>query len=242
VFADSNIAATSRALAEPTRAAMVLRMMDGQAHSASELAAAADLSPAAASAHLRHLLDAGLMAVRVAGRRKLHTLASAQVAAAIEALAAISPLLPVESLREARAGSHLKYARVCYSHLAGTLAVAITERLVTDTVIDRLVHGEPALLGTLDHPLLAALDITRLPAGAHPAVRGCVDWTEQIPHLAGRLGAEILSSMLNHGWIARRRSNRALRITETGSRQLAALNLAAEPPPRFHQDASARFG
>jgi len=221
---------------------MVLRMMDGQAHSASELAAAAGLSPAAASAHLHHLLDVGLIAVRADGRRKLHTLASAHVAAAVEALAAISPLLPVESLREARTGSHLKYARVCYSHLAGTLAVAIAQRLIADTVIHQLVPSQPAVLGTLDHPLLVALDITQLPAGTHPAVRGCVDWTEQIPHLAGRLGTEILSAMLTHGWITRRRTSRALRITETGSRQLAALDLDAGPPLPFDQDASARSG
>ena len=109
-------------------------------------------------------------------------------------------------------------------------------------MIHQLVPSQPAVLGTLDHPLLVALDITQLPAGTHPAVRGCVDWTEQIPHLAGRLGTEILSAMLTHRWITRRRTSRALRITETGSRQLAALDLDAGPPLPFDQDASARSG
>jgi DNA-binding transcriptional ArsR family regulator len=99
--ADYELAATGRAIAEPARAAMLVRMMDGQAHTARDLAEAAGISPSTASPHLRQLIDAGLVIVTVAGRRRLHSLTSPEVAAAIEALAVVSPLLPVESLRRA---------------------------------------------------------------------------------------------------------------------------------------------
>lgn len=222
---DYDLAAAGRAIAEPARAAMLLRMMDGQAHTARDLAVAAQLRPSAATAHLRRLVDARLVAVTASGRQKLHTLASPEVATAIEALAAISPLLPVESLRAARTGSQLQVARACYSHLGGALAVAIGERLAADGTVDPLKRGEAGHIRTLDHPLLTALAITELPAGSGPAVRGCLDWTEGAPHPAGRLGSAILSALLDQKWLVRRPKDRALNLTPLGNARLAELGL-----------------
>lgn len=207
---------------------MLLRMMDGQSHSARDLAAAARLRPSAATAHLRQLVGARLVTVVASGRQRLHTLASPEVAAAIEALAAISPLLPVESLQAARSGSQLQMARACYSHLGGALSVAIGELLVADGIVGPLVAGEPGHVRTLDHPLLRALGIAELPAGSGPTVRGCLDWTEGAPHLAGRLGSAILSALLGEKWLKRRPSDRALNITDLGHTRLHALGLALD--------------
>jgi DNA-binding transcriptional ArsR family regulator len=223
--ADYDLAATGRAIAEPARAAMLLRMMDGQAHSARDLAEAADISPSTASPHLRHLIEAGLVIVTVAGRRRLHSLASPEVAAAIEALAAISPLLPVESLRQARTGSRLQLARVCYSHLGGSLAVTLANQLVNAGAVEPLASGEVGILRTLDHPLLAALSITDLSHGAGPALRGCLDWTERSAHLAGRLGSAMLSALLDLGWLTRQPRDRSLTLTQTGLSRLATLGI-----------------
>lgn len=222
---DYDLAATGRAISEPARAAMLLRMMDGQAHTAADLAAAARLRPSAATAHLRRLVGAELVAVTISGRQRLHTLASPEVATAIEALAAISPLLPVESLRAARTGSQLQVARACYSHLGGALSVLIAERLAADGVVDPLVQGEDGRVRTLDHPLVRALGISELRSGSGPAVRGCLDWTEGAPHLAGRLGSAILSALLEQRWLLRRPRDRALNITEFGRAQLEELGL-----------------
>jgi DNA-binding transcriptional ArsR family regulator len=224
---DYDLAAAGRAIAEPARAAMLLRMMDGQAHTARELAEAAGISPSAATPHLRHLIDAGVVIAVAAGRQRLHSLASPEVAAAIEALAAISPLLPVESLRQARTGSRLQRARVCYSHLGGSLAVTLAAELHGAGIIGPLVPGEAGVLRSLDHPLLAELSITSLPRGAGPAVRGCLDWTERTAHLSGRLGTALLAALLGHGWLARRPRDRALLVTQAGASRLSALGLAA---------------
>ncbi len=204
---------------------MLLRMMDGQAHTARDLAAAARLRPSAATAHLRRLVDARLVSVTASGRQKLHTLASPEVAAAIEALAAISPLLPVESLRAAQTGTQLQVARACYSHLGGALSVAIGDRLAADGIVDPLVGGEASHVRTLDHPLLSALGITELPAGSGPAARGCLDSTEGAPHLAGRLGSAILSALLDQKWLLRRPKDRALNIADLGNARLDELGL-----------------
>jgi DNA-binding transcriptional ArsR family regulator len=60
-----------RALGHPGRRAM-LRLARDEERSASELAAAAKLSPSAASPHLKLLRDAGLMHVRVDAKRRLY--------------------------------------------------------------------------------------------------------------------------------------------------------------------------
>lgn len=224
---DYDISLVGRAIADPARAAMLLRLMDGQAHTARDPAAAARLRPSAATAHLRHLLAAGLITAEVAGRQKLHTLASPEVATAIEALAAISPLLPMESLRAAQTGMQLQIARVCYSHLGGGLAVAIAEQLRADGVIGPLNAGSVAQLKSLEHPLLAELGITQLPRGSAPEIRACLDWTEGAPHLAGRLGSALLTALLARGWLIRRPKDRALNISDPGKRRLAEHGLAA---------------
>ncbi len=226
---DYDLAAAARAISEPARAAMLLRLMDGQAHTASDLAAAARIAPSTASGHLRLLIEAGLVVAVAEGRRRLHRLASVDVATAIEALAAISPLLPVETLRQAQAGSRLQIARVCYSHLGGRLSVDVARRLVLDGVIGDLDAPGDGVLRTFDHELLRGLGIRELSEGRGPCVRGCRDWTEQEPHIAGRLGSAMLAAMLEQRWVTRRSKDRALSVTALGRDRLAEIAIATEP-------------
>ena len=234
---DFDLATIGSAIAEPARASMLLRMMDGRAHTARDLAEAAGVSPSAATAHLRRLVEVGMIVVTVSGRRRLHSIASPSVAAAIEALAAISPGLPVESLRQANFGSRLQVARVCYGHLAGGLAVAVTAQLVAAGVIEPLAAGDVGAVRALRHPLLAALSVVSVPSGPGPEVRGCLDWTEGSVHVSGRLGTAILTAMLEHGWLASRPRDRALNITDRGAVQLTKLGLWPLPAaPTFARD------
>ena len=69
-----------------------------------------------------------------------------------------------------------------------------------------MVAAAPGQLRHLYAPLLAALRITDVKPGSGPSVRGCLDWTERRPHLAGRLGATLMRAMLDHRWLTRRRA------------------------------------
>src|ERR1700750_1139177 len=100
----------------------------------------AGLSPAAASAHLARLTDGGLLALEVRGRHRYFRIASADIAASIEALAnvaqATAPQRPTP--RPARTVPvDMRYARTCYDHMAGELAVRVYERLVGDRLLTR---------------------------------------------------------------------------------------------------------
>ena len=68
-----------RAMGHPGRRAM-LRLARDQERSAAELAAVANLSPSAASPHLKLLRDTGLMHVRVEAKRRLYHVDLARLA------------------------------------------------------------------------------------------------------------------------------------------------------------------
>ena len=115
-------------IADPGRAAMLWVLMDGSARPAGELTMIAGLSPSAASAHLARLTEGGLLALDVRGRHRYYRIASADIAASLEALAnvarAAAPHRPVPAPSRT-VPAELRYARTCYDHMAGELAVRI---------------------------------------------------------------------------------------------------------------------
>ncbi|MDQ3993019.1 MAG: metalloregulator ArsR/SmtB family transcription factor [Actinomycetota bacterium] len=68
----TNADAALRAIAEPRRQAM-LRLVRDEPRSVGEIAARFDISQQAVSQHLQVLKDAGLVAVRKQGQRRLYT-------------------------------------------------------------------------------------------------------------------------------------------------------------------------
>ncbi|GAA4544137.1 ArsR/SmtB family transcription factor [Amycolatopsis samaneae] len=219
---EPDIATVARAIGEPARAAMLLQLMDGETHTARRLAEVAGIAPSTASAHLRVLCASGLVHATDAGRRRLHRLAGPEVAQLVEALAALAPPRLPGSLQPSPPTDALLTARICYGHLAGRLGVDIAARLRRDDVVPALEPGGTAAVPDLHHPLLAELGIRDLDP-ARPAVRACVDWSHGAVHLAGALGAALLTGLLAAGWVRRRPAGRALRITTTGRKCLAEL-------------------
>src|SRR5215469_2119204 len=111
-------------IADGNRATILLELLDGRALPASELASRARISRPLASTHLRKLEASGLVSVEPNGRHRYYRLAGPDVAAALEALAALAPVQePHGGLREHAAHGALRYARSCYDHLAGELGV-----------------------------------------------------------------------------------------------------------------------
>jgi DNA-binding transcriptional ArsR family regulator len=222
---EPDIALVAQAIGEPARAAMLLQLMDGNAHSARALATVAGIAPSTASAHLRRLRDAGLVHATEAGRQRLHRLAGPEVAQLVEALTALAPpRLPGRLQPDPPSGPLLR-ARACYGHVGGQLGVDVAALLREDGVIDDLVPGESGTVRTFDHPLLTALGISALP-DARPGVRACLDWSHGTVHLAGALGAALFTALLADGWVRRRPDGRALRITGPGRRRFAEFGLS----------------
>src|SRR4051794_13071853 len=127
---DVDLAAVGALLGNPSRAAMLDALMTGRALTATELARAADVSPATASEHLGKLREGGLVEVVAQGRHRYHRLASPDVGAALESLSHIAPAKPVTTLRQSSRARSLAEARTCYDHLAGRSAVALHDGLL----------------------------------------------------------------------------------------------------------------
>jgi DNA-binding transcriptional ArsR family regulator len=189
------IASAAAMLADPSRAAMVLALMDGRCRSAKKLALDAGVTPQTASLHLKKLVAADMLVSEVRGRSKYFSLAGGEVAQAVEALAEIA----TGSLPPAARG--LRFARCCYDHLAGQLGVAVTERLLRPGNV---------VLATL------GIDVNTLESSRRPLFRCCTDWTERRPHIAGTLGAALLSLYRDDRWVVAADDSRKLVVTPRG--------------------------
>jgi DNA-binding transcriptional ArsR family regulator len=220
----SALAAVAAVLGDRTRARILDELLCGVPLPAGALAARVGVAPSTVSGHLGKLEAAGLVAVEARGRRREVRLAGADVAEALEALARLAPPDPAPvGLRAVTRQAQLRHARSCYDHLAGQLGVALTAALVARGALAR---ADGALSVPDDGAAVYAelgVDVAALRAGRRPLVRACPDWTERRAHVAGALGAALLSALLARGWLERCRGSRALRVTPAGRPALAAL-------------------
>jgi DNA-binding transcriptional ArsR family regulator len=199
-------------IGEAGRIQMLTALLDGNGHSASELAMAAAVSPQTASSHLSKLLSGGLVIFERSGRQRLFRLKNADVAVAIEALGALAQNSETSAVPE------MRFARTCYDHLAGVLAIALRNellrsgglRLRKDSFL--VTHTGKLLLRTLD------IDTDSLRAQRRSFAHKCRDWTERHHHIGGAVGAALLSRFFEMKWLAPMRDTRAVRMTHAGER------------------------
>ncbi|MFE5938115.1 ArsR/SmtB family transcription factor [Streptomyces sp. NPDC056470] len=227
-MAAKDLAALAALLADETRAAFVLALLDGRAWTAGELARHARVAASTASEHLGKLVAGGVLAEDRQGRHRYVRLADAGIAHLVEDLAARSEPArkdPPHSLRAASAGHAMARGRTCYDHLAGRLGIAITEAM---TVRGLLRQDTGFALTDAGVAWFGEQDIALVPTGRRPVARGCLDRTERRPHLAGVAGAALCRHALDAGWCVRIGSERAVKVTSEGERALQRV-LGIEP-------------
>jgi DNA-binding transcriptional ArsR family regulator len=209
------IAHLSGLLADPARVAILVTLLDGTSHPASELAAAANVTLPSASMHLAKLSEGRLTQVTRFGRHRYYRLAGPEVAAAIEALGTLANFVrPTRRAPDAPIPP-LRIARTCYDHLAGELSVGICEALQSRKFLDKntfmLNEAGEIFLSDL------GLDFGAMKANRkRPLVRKCLDWTERKYHLAGSVGAALLDLFRRRSWLKRQPGSRLVKITEEG--------------------------
>ena len=196
---------------------MLYALMDRRARTATELAALAGVGAATASAHLKRLLEMGLVKVAASGRHRYYQLASAEVARTLEALGVLAGSEFTPSTPDT-----LRQARSCYDHIAGWLGVALHDGLMARRWLT------PAY--TLTNAGRRGLAAQGLDVGALPTRRrfafACLDWSERRSHLAGALGAALLDQALAKRWLRRDAGTRSLEITAAGYGWLDRLGIA----------------
>ena len=215
------LASTAALIADPARSAILAALLDGRALPSGELARIGGVSAQSASMHLSQLVSGGFLTVKQQGRHRYYAIARPEVAHAIESLGVISVS---EKFQPGKSDQALRYARTCYDHLAGELAVQLMDLFESDGLL--VPSGERDYeLTRRGENFLGRWNIKAeaLRQERRTFARRCLDWTERRDHLAGALGAAVCDKFLASGWITRDKHSRAVHVSLAGRRELSRL-------------------
>ena len=214
----SNVTHVASLIGDPTRTAILMALIDGKSLPAGELAKLANVSPQTASNHLSKLVDGGLIKVESWGRHRYFSLASADIAKAIEALAIITPPAPVRSLRQSNQAKALQFARTCYDHIAGEFGVKFSRSLVHKGYLEEADDGY--ILTRIGETWLREFGINEANIRkASSIIPWHIDWTERVHHIAGPIAVAITKHLLELSWITQGQIQRSIIVTEQGKRE-----------------------
>ncbi len=211
---EQRLADVAAAVADKTRSGMLCLLMDGRAYTATELAAATSVSASTASSHLARLVEQRLVQCTPQGRHRYFSITSPQVANALETLMGLVGAR-VRNIHS-HTPQHLRFARTCYDHMAGEMAVALHDRLIALGWLD----GDTYQLNAPGMQALAQLGVAWPSASRRRFACACLDWSERQAHLGGQLGAALLQAFERQHWVERQLESRELTLTSGGRKAL----------------------
>jgi len=220
---ERQIARIAAAVGDTARSRMLYSLMSGHARTATELALVAGVTPATASAHLNRLKSEQLIRVVAQGKHRYYSLDNERVADVLESLTVLAGRSRHDFVPNTP--DHLRAARTCYDHLAGTLGVSLHDGLFALKWLARDVpDGDDYAMTRKGEAGLAALgvDIQAARQKRRRLAFACLDWSERRPHVGGAIGAALLHVALKKKWVAPERETRAIRVTALGRRELAS--------------------
>ena len=224
--AGPDIAMVAALVGDPARANMLTALMTGRALTASELAHEAGVTPQTASSHLAKLEGGGLIDQEKQGRHRYFRLTDPDVAGVLEGLEGLAARAGHLRVRTGPKDPALRHARVCYDHLAGDLGVQMLDSMKKQRLLRQRKHDIE--LTTEGQRFLAkALQISAesLAHPRRPLCKACLDWSERRHHLAGTLGAALMTRFTELKWAARDATpgSRVVNFTRAGENRFAAL-------------------
>src|SRR6202048_3510025 len=223
----TNIARIASLLGDPARADVLTALMTDRALTATELAVIAGVTKQTMSAHLAKLLDAALVSVDQQGRHRYFRLANEDVAALLESLMGVAFRTGAVRLMSSPREPALRKARICYDHLAGELGVLAYESMVRNDLLEMSQHGLRPSAAGIAWFKDAGIDTNAVAQQRRIYCRACMDWSERRYHLAGSLGAALLSRVCELGWARRDRASRVIRFGPIGESRFRDLLTAA---------------
>jgi len=212
----SSMVPAATLIGDHARARMLTALMGGRALTATELAGAAGITKQTGSTHLRKLLDARFVAMEAHGRHRYFRIADEEVAQLLEEFMSFS--VRTRACTTGPKDPALRKARVCYDHLAGELGVLLYASLSQRHAFD--FNGTTVSLSAEGERLIAELGIDASAARSQKRApcRVCMDWSERRHHLAGAVGAALLTRVIELGWAVRDKSSRAVNFKPHGER------------------------
>jgi DNA-binding transcriptional ArsR family regulator len=224
--AEPDLARIAGTVGDPRRIQMLSLLMEGRALTAKELALGAGIEPATATAHLKRLLEDGLLESTAQGRHKYFRFASEHVAQLVESLMRVAP--PRKAQPAAKADDPIRRARFCYDHLAGSLGTGLLALMLKKRWLEnegedpkqlRITPAGEKALGTF------GIDLDGARARRRQLACRCLDWSERKDHLGGALGAALAEHFKAQRWIDRQKHSRLVRVTPLGQDGFKRLGL-----------------
>jgi DNA-binding transcriptional ArsR family regulator len=216
-----NIANVASIVGERARAEILTSLLSGEAMTATELAMVVKLSKQTVSVHLAKLVEGGLLVVEAQGRHRYFRLADPDVVALLEALAGVAFRAGQVRLRSSPREPLLRHARVCYDHLAGDCGVAALDALLARGHLENRLALKVTESGRAWFDTIG-IDVNKLQGQKRPVCKTCLDWSVRRHHLAGALGAALLSVYFSNGWAQRMPESRVVTFTRAGEKAFSA--------------------
>jgi hypothetical protein len=110
----------------------------------------------------------------------------------------------------------MRKARVCYDHLGGEMGVQMFDSLMTSRWLAardgdlRLTRSGEAFLDKF------GVELGDSAGSRRPLCKTCLDWSQRRTHLAGAVGAALLSKIVELKWARRDKNSRALLFSAEG--------------------------
>jgi DNA-binding transcriptional ArsR family regulator len=205
---------------------MLTGLMTGRALTATELAQEAGITPQTASSHLAKLEAGGMIEQEKQGRHRYYRLADPDVAGVLEGLAGLAARAGHMRVRTGPKDPALRRARICYDHLAGDLGVQMLDSLKKQKLVrESKLAIELTSEGKRFIATALQIDADMLAHPRRPVCKACLDWSERRHHLAGTLGAAMMSRFTELKWAARdsAQGSRVVNFSRNGEKRFAAL-------------------
>jgi DNA-binding transcriptional ArsR family regulator len=213
-----NIARIAALLGDPARADVLTALMTDRALTATELAAIAGVTKQTMSAHLAKLLAAALVSVDQQGRHRYFRLANEDVAGLLESLMGVAFRTGAVRLVSSPREPALRKARICYDHLAGEVGVMTYEALLHQGILRTSQKELQVTVIGVEWFAKLGIDTQTVAQLRRSFCRPCMDWSERRHHLAGALGAALLTRLGELGWAKRNARSRVISFTPRGQR------------------------
>lgn len=214
---ETAMAMVASALSDPSRVSILCALMDGRAWTATELSTVAEVSASTTSGHLARLLSNGLVVCLAQGRHRYYRLAGAHIAGLLENLMGVS--MQAHKALATSTPVTLRYARTCYDHLAGELAVKIYEFMLRE----KWLAADGQSLTSAGKIQLESLGAVLNARPRRKPCCPCLDWSERRFHLGGDAGSALMALFEQKGWITRAPGYREVQVTDSGRAALARL-------------------
>jgi DNA-binding transcriptional ArsR family regulator len=221
-----DIAMVAALVGDPARSNMLMALMSGRALTATELAQEAGITPQTASSHLAKLEAGGLIEPQKQGRHRYYSLTGPDVATVLEGLMDLAARAGHMRVRTGPKDPALRRARICYDHLAGDLGVQMLDSMRKQKLVrQRKQDIELTAEGKRFMAKALQIDAATIVHPRRPLCKACLDWSERRHHLAGSVGAAIMTRFAELKWAARDPApgSRVVNFTRNGEKQFRSL-------------------